>query len=51
MKGMIRDKKATKVKGEMNRRAVYGSEDFVKKNGQGIQGRGGKKTAGEAGKK
>lgn len=29
VKGMIRDKKA--MKGEMNRRAVYGSEAFVKK--------------------
>lgn len=29
VKGMIRDKKA--MKGEMNKRAVYGSEDFVEK--------------------
>lgn len=29
VKGMIRDKKA--MKGEMNRRAIYGSEDFIEK--------------------
>lgn len=39
VKGMIRDKKA--MKGEMNRRAIYGSEDFIEKVSKEHKCRGG----------